>query len=144
MRGRGWRRLLRLGRSDLDDDVRDEIAAHIDMHIDELIATGVPADEARRAALRRFGDPRRYERAVIAEHDKKENAMRRIEFVTELVHDIRFAGRQLRRRPVFAAMAVAVIALGIGVGSSVFAVVDAALLRPLPFADADRLVYVTD
>ena len=60
--------------------------------------------------------------------------------IDELVMEVRFAVRQLRRAPGFAAVVVATLALGVGANSAVFALADAALLRPLPFVEPDRLV----
>src|SRR5262245_4372496 len=60
-----------------------------------------------------------------------------------LVHDLRFAWRGLCRTPGFAALAIATLALGIGANSAIFTVVNAVVMRPLPFANADRLVRVT-
>ena len=68
--------------------------------------------------------------------------MRLTQWLEELRHDVRFALRQLRGSPAFTLIAVITIALGIGANSAIFALVDATLLRPLPFRDPDRLVMV--
>ena len=61
-----------------------------------------------------------------------------------LVHDVRFALRLFRKNPGFAATAICSLALGIGGSSAIFSVVNAAILRPIPFADADQLVVIRD
>ena len=70
--------------------------------------------------------------------------MRLLRWVEELGVDVRFALRQLRRAPAFTIVAVVTLALGIGVNTAMFALADAALLRPLPFANPDRLVLVEE
>jgi predicted permease len=141
---RAWRRLLRLGRPDPAADIDAEIESHLTLQVDDLVAEGWSPDAARVEALRRFGDRRRAERDVLTVHRKREASMRRTESLGNLVNDIRLAIRHLRRRPLFTLITVLVIALGIGANSAVFAVVDAALLRPLPFPRADELVYLRD
>ncbi len=108
------------------------------------IPSDVTQDPACAEALRRFGDRRRFEREVLAVHAKREASMRRTEYLRDLAHDFRLAMRHLRRRPAFTLITVLVIALGIGANSAVFAVVDAALLRPLPYPRADELVHLWD
>ena len=68
--------------------------------------------------------------------------MRLGQWLEELIFDVKFAFRQLRAAPVFAAIAVTTLALGIGGNSAIFALVDATLLRPLPYANPDRLVTI--
>jgi predicted permease len=139
-----WRRLLRLGRPDPAADLDAEIEAHLTLQIDDLVAAGWSAQAARDEALRRFGDRRRVERDVLTVHRKKEASMRRTEYLRNIAQDARLALRHLRRRPVFALVTILVIAIGIGANAAVFAVVDAALLRPLPFPRAGELVYLWD
>jgi len=62
--------------------------------------------------------------------------------VSQLVQDLRFAARSLRRRRAFTSIAIATVALGIGAATSIYAVVDGVLLRPLPYRDAGRLVAI--
>src|SRR5262249_36377023 len=86
----------------------------------------------------------RIEREMVAIDEKHESRARRIEILADLWKDVRLALRQLRRRPAFALAAILVIALGVGANGAVFAAVDAALFRPLPFPDGDRLVVLWD
>src|SRR5436190_384059 len=71
---------------------------------------------------------------------KRDREMRLTQWLEEIENDVRFAGRQLRRAPAFAFIAAVTLALGIGANGAIFGLVDATLLRPLPFAEPDRLV----
>ncbi|HWE00179.1 MAG TPA: ABC transporter permease, partial [Bryobacteraceae bacterium] len=115
---------------DIERDFRD----HIEAQTRENIDRGMPPEEARRAALRRFGNPLR-----IAEqtHDVWRRA-----WVERTLEDVRYALRGFRRNPVFATAAILTLALGIGMTTAVFSVVSAALIKPLPYPDPDRLVWL--
>src|SRR5687767_220948 len=106
----------------------------------ELERQGMPAGQARAEALRRFGDVN----AIVVESrrlaDERDTRARRTEHRGELRQDFAFAIRVLRRSPAFSAMAVLTLALGFGATSAVFSALDAVVLKPLPFPDADRVV----
>ena len=70
--------------------------------------------------------------------------MRRVHFIDDFLRDLQFAGRNLRRSPGFAALAVLIMALGIGANTAVFSVVNGVLLKPLSYHDPDRIVTLTD
>ena len=122
--------LRRHGARDIENDIRE----HIRIETRENIERAMSPEEARREAMRRFGNPMR-----VAEETP---AVWRPEWVARLGQDARYAVRGLRRNPAFAAASILTIALGIGMSTAVFSVVSAALIKPLPYPDPDRLVWV--
>ncbi len=131
-----------LWRVPLAQEVDEEIGFHVDMRTRELIAAGMDPDEARRMALARLGDVRRLRRTCIDLGRKRDRQMTMIQWLDECRHDVRFALRQMRATPAFTCVATLTLALGIGANSAIFALVDATLLRPLPFRDPDRVVML--
>ena len=126
----------------LKSEIDEELKVHLDMRTDELRARGWSEDQARREALRQFGDLERT-RAYCEHQDRhKESQVHRRLMVEDVIQDIRISARSLVRSPVMTAVIVATVGLGIGATTTVFAAVDAALLRPLPYANADRLVRI--
>src|SRR5690348_13538385 len=142
----GVRRLLRLPlrtRSQVDADADEELRAFLAERVDDLVARGMPPDAARTEALRRLGAP--IDETVASLHNSAMNRERRMrlrELVGDLRQDLHYAFRTLRRDLAFTVFAVAIIALGIGASATVFSVASALLLRPLPFEDPERLVWV--
>ncbi|HWM84516.1 MAG TPA: ABC transporter permease [Kofleriaceae bacterium] len=130
--------------AEVTGEVRAEIESHIALHAADLVARGWTREAAAEEALRRFGDRARIEREVIDMDRRELGRARRRGVAADLVQDARLAVRHLRRQPGAALAAILVIGLGVGAGASVFGVVDAALFRPLPFADGDELVYLFD
>ncbi|HEX7239402.1 MAG TPA: ADOP family duplicated permease, partial [Longimicrobiaceae bacterium] len=139
-----WRRYLRFGGPDVAADVDDELAFHLEMLVDENLARGMAPEEARRAALKRFGDRGRVERECREIGEQRERAIRRGDRLDALRGDLRFAVRQLRAHRATTLVAVVTLALGIGAVTAIFSVVHSVLLRPLPYADADRLAVVSE
>lgn len=115
-------------------DRADEIYAHIELQVEELVGRGVSPDEARRQARLMFGNPR----AKLEEVD----TLDRIPVIETLLGDLRTAYRSLRGAPGFTAAAIAVLTLAMGAGTAVFSVVDGVALRGLPFDDGDRIVRI--
>ena len=113
-------------------DLRAEIRAHLDEKVEALMAAGMPRAEAEQAARRAFGSVTNVEEAG--------RDVWRIPRVDDLVADVGFAFRFLRRSPVFAVVAVSSLALGIGANLAVFVVINALLLRPLPVDHPGALV----
>jgi putative ABC transport system permease protein len=124
----------------VDQEVDDEIAFHIEMRTRELMANGLDRKAAREVVLARIGDSGRLKRTIVDLGRKRDREMRLTQFIEELRDDVKFAIRQLMRSPGFTLVAAITLALGIGANSAIFALVDAALLRPLPVREPDRLV----
>jgi putative ABC transport system permease protein len=116
--------------------LKDEIEAHIDFEIQENIEAGMPPEEARLAAMRKFGN-------VLLARERSREIWGWL-WAERLWQDIRYALRGFGRNPGFAAVAVSVLALGIGATTTIFPIVDGILLRRLPFPDPGRLVVVSD
>lgn len=141
--GPRWRRYLRLVRPNVAADVDEELRLHLDLRIARNIALGMSEDEARRDALRRFGDVDLVRGALVHHDTRREQAAGRRELLADLAHDVRFGWRGLRRSPAFAIAAIVTIGIGIGANAAIFSVLNAVVLRPLPYRAAQELVHLS-
>jgi putative ABC transport system permease protein len=122
-------------RSRIEHEIDEEFRFHIDQRIEQEIAAGRSADDAKAIAIRLMdGLTQRKEECREARH---------MNFAEDLLRDFRYTLRNLQRNPRFAALAVLIMALGIGANTAVFSAVNAVLLKPLPYDDPDRIVALT-
>ena len=129
-------------RPDPKGDARDEIAFHLEMRTREFVAQGLSEEAARKAALASFGDVTAIESEMRASRADRQLHRDRTEWWAGVVRDARVALRSFGRRPLYAVSVIAALGLGIAAAGSVFSVVNGVLLRPLPYARADRLAMV--
>ena len=137
-----WRRYARLLGPDRAGDVKDELRFHLEAKTDDLIAQGFSPEAARQEAERQFGDTRAVEQIGLSIGGKVERRKRLNDYWSDSLQDLRYAIRTLGRDPGFAAISVLILALAIGANIAVFSVVNTLLLRPLPFPDSHRLVWI--
>ena len=114
----------------------DELESHLQMHVDDNLRAGMKPDQARRDAMWKLGGM-----AATTQAYRDRSA---VPIVEPLLRDTRLALRQLARSPIFTLTATLMLALGVGASAAIFAFVDAALIRPLPYPEPAQLVDVTE
>jgi len=130
-----WRRLLSLlRRGRYEREMEEEMRFHLEMQIEQNLASGMAADEARYAARRQFGN-----QTWLKEASREMWSLNSIE---TLIQDLRYGARMLMKNPGFTLLAVLTLALGIGSTTTIFSAVQNILLDPFPYADASRIVAI--
>jgi putative ABC transport system permease protein len=134
-----WTRLRRMFRPTERAEVDDELRFHIEMRTHELIDQGLEPARARAMAEERFGPVGPIENTLVESTRRRRQREDRAEALMQVRQDLSYAMRSLFRAPAFATASIATLALGIGAAIAVFTVVNGVLLRPLPYADPDRI-----
>src|SRR5258708_5193769 len=123
-------------RNPVECELEEEFQFHIEQRMELEIGKGLSSEEARSVALRAMDG--------VLQRKEECRDMRGMNYIDDLLRDLRYASRNLRRSPGFAALAVLIMALGIGANTAVFSVVNAVLLKPLSYRDADRIVALSN
>jgi predicted permease len=119
-----------------DQRLREELAEHLTFQTDENLRAGMSPAEARRQAVLKLGAAE----AIREDHHAEQS----LPFIENLLFDLKYAARMLRRSPGFAFVAIATMALGIGATTAIYSVIDATLLHPLPYPNPSELIHIQD
>jgi putative ABC transport system permease protein len=122
------------GREAVIGDIDEELRLHLEMEVEANLGRGMPPEEARRAALRSFGN---FDSIRERAYELRGGGM-----LETLSQDVRYAARMLAKRPGFTVVAALTLAFGVGANTAIFSVVEAVLLRALPYRHAERAVVV--
>src|SRR5438874_179844 len=120
--------------SQRERDLEDEIQSHLQMATRDRIESGETTEQAESSARREFGN------VMLVKEVTRE--IWGCGWIEQLLQDVRYTLRQLRKNLSFTVLAIVTLALGIGANTAMFTVIHSVLLRPLPFRDADRLVFI--
>ena len=137
-RVRGW--VFRLGelfgKEQRERELAAEMESHLQMHIEDNLRAGIAPEQARREALMKLGG--------IEQTKEMIRERRGLPMIEVFLQDLYFGARMLRKNPGFSAIAVMTLALGIGANTAIFSVVNTVLVRPLPYRDPGKLVWVDE
>src|ERR1035441_7214299 len=120
------------GRGGVADDLAEEVRSHVEMETDSFLDSGMTPEAARAAARRHFGNT-----THVTESARDAWGFMSLE---NLLRDVRYGFRAMRRSPAFSLVVILTFALGVGVNTAIFSVVNSVLLKPLPYPDSERLV----
>src|SRR5262249_13665670 len=125
-----------LRRDPMEERLDEELRLHLDLQTEKNVHLGMTPKDARRAALVSFGGRERWREAARDEYRSRPLA--------DVMLDMRFALRTLRAAPMFTGAALLTLAIGIGANTAIFSAVDGVMLKPLPFANADRIMTLDE
>ena len=138
------RRVFRIpfSRAHIGREIDDELAFHLEMRTQRLVAAGWTPDAARQEALRQFGNVESVRQDCVIMDEQRERGMRRANVMSEIRQDVAYAIRTLKRNMGVTAIIIAALALGIGANTAIFTLIDAVMVRSLPVHKPDELVAI--
>jgi len=125
-----------LGKSEIERELDEELRYHIEQQTEQNIRLGMNPEEARVAALKAFGG--------VEQAKERSRDARGVRWMEDLWQDLRYGARMLVKNPAFSITAISILAIGIGANTAIFSVVYAVILRPLPYAESERLAMIKE